>query len=140
MARQKYHLIWNKDRHSVGIASIDAQHQEIMERVNLVADAVGQGTPASVLLEMMDELITFACAHFALEERLMTEYGYPDLESHVEEHRGMIQQINDLKEALRSPNPTKAALVSAFLTDWAELHILQADKEIGEFLVGKGLD
>jgi len=134
----KHHLIWN-ECHRVGIAAIDNQHREIIERVNLIADAVEQSDRHDAILEMTDELILFACEHFALEERLMTEYGFPDLEDHVAEHLGLLQQLNNIRNALLTPNPTKAALVSAFITDWAELHILQADKEIAVFLTARGM-
>ena len=135
----KHHLIWNEDLHRVGIAAIDDQHREIIERVNLIADAVDQGNRHEAVQEMMGDLALFACEHFALEERLMTEHGFPDMEDHIAEHLGLLQQMDNLRNALRTPNPTKAALVSAFITDWAELHILQSDKEIGAFLAAKGI-
>lgn len=135
----KHHLIWNESLHCVGIAAIDEQHREIIERVNLIADAVDQGNRHEAVQEMMDDLVLFACGHFAIEERLMTEYGFPGLEEHVEEHIGLLQQLTNLRNALRTPNPTKAALVSAFITDWAEQHILEADQEVADFLAQKGL-
>ncbi len=135
----KHHLIWNESRHRVGIAAIDDQHREIIERVNLITDTVAQGDRHEASQEMMDDLILFACGHFALEERLMTEYGFPDLEDHIAEHLGLLQQLNNIRNALLTPNPAKAALVSAFITDWAELHILQADKEIGAFFAARGM-
>lgn len=134
----KHHLIWN-EHHRIGITAIDDQHREIIERVNLIADAVDQSARHDAIQEMMDDLILFACEHFALEERLMTEYGFPDLEAHIAEHLSLLQQLNNIRNALLTPNPTKAALVSAFITDWAELHILQADKEIGAFLAARGM-
>jgi hemerythrin len=135
----KHHLIWNESRHCIGIAAIDDQHREIIERVNRIADAVGQGNRHDAVQEMMDDLVLFTCEHFALEERLMTEHGFPDLEEHIAEHLALLQQVDNLRKALRTPSPAKAALVSAFLTDWAELHILRSDKEIGAFLAAKGL-
>lgn len=136
----KHHLIWNESRHSVGIALIDSQHQEIIERVNQVADEVAKRDQSEAVQEMLGPLILVAREHFAFEERLMTEYGFPDMESHIEEHHRLFLQLNNLiKAAIRAPGHDKAALVSAFLTDWAEQHILQADKELGEFLAAKGL-
>lgn len=135
----KHHLIWNENRHCIGITAIDDQHREIVERVNRIADAVSQGDRHDAVQEMMDDLVLFTCEHFALEERLMTEHGFPDLEDHIAEHLVLLQQVGNLRKALRTPSPAKAALVSAFLTDWAELHILQSDKEIGAFLAAKGI-
>lgn len=136
---RKHHLTWDKERHSIGIASIDDQHREIVERVNQIADAVSHGEQSGTLLEMMDDLALLACDHFAMEERLMTEHGYPGLETHIREHLSLLQQIKNLRKALHRPNPTKAALVSAFLTDWADQHIMRSDREIGEFLSSKGI-
>ncbi|MBU1689403.1 MAG: hemerythrin family protein [Gammaproteobacteria bacterium] len=135
----KHHLIWNESLHQVGITVIDNQHREIVERVNLIADTVDQGSRHDVVQEMMDDLVLFAYEHFALEERLMTEYGFPGMEEHIAEHLDLLQKMDNLRNALRTPNPAKAALVLAFLTDWAELHILQSDREIGEFLADKGM-
>lgn len=136
----KHHLTWNESRHSVGIALIDSQHRELIERVNKIANGVAKRDHSEPVQEMLGDLILFASEHFAVEERLMAEYGFPDMESHIEEHRRLFQQLNNLIKAdLRAPRLNKAALVSAFLTDWAEQHILQADKELGEFLVAKGL-
>jgi hemerythrin len=136
----KHHLTWNESRHSVGIALIDSQHREIIERVNQIADGVAEGDQSEAVQEMLGGLILFSREHFAFEERLMVEYGFPDMESHIEEHRRLFQQLNNLIKAdLRAPRHNKAALVSAFVTDWAEQHILQADKELGEFLAAKGL-
>ena len=140
MTMKKHHLTWNESRHSVGISLIDAQHREILERANKIADAVASGDRSKAVEEMLDELVLFAREHFAFEERLMAENSYPDMESHVEEHFRLLQQLNNLiKGALHTASSSKAALASAFLTDWVERHILQADKELGEFLTAKGL-
>lgn len=136
----KYHLIWNESRHSVGIALIDSQHREIIKMVNQVADGVAKRNQSEAVQKILGNLILFAREHFAVEERFMVEYGFPDMESHIEEHHRLFQQLNNLINVdLRASHHNKAALVSAFLTDWAEQHILQADKELGEFLVAKGL-
>lgn len=138
---KKHELVWNKDQHGVGIALIDEQHRQIIERVNQIANAVATETKKEAVKEMLDDMLLFACAHFALEERLMAEHGYPDMESHIQEHLTMYQQLNNLvKTVLRTTGRDKATLVSAYLTDWAERHILRADKELGGFLIAKGLD
>ncbi len=137
---RKHHLTWNESRYSVGIALIDSQHQELIERANQIADGVAKRDQSEAIQEMLGGLILFACEHFAFEERLMVEHGFPDKESHIEEHRRLLQQLNNLIKAdLRAPRHSKEALVSAFLTDWAEQHILHDDKKLGEFLAAKGL-
>lgn len=137
---KKHHLTWKENRHGVGIAVIDSQHRELIERVNQIADGVAKRDQSEAVQEILGGTILFAREHFAFEEQLMAEYGFPDMESHIEEHRRLLQQLNNLsKEDPRAPRRNKAALVSAFLTDWMDHHIHQADKELGEFLAAKGL-
>ncbi|HUW49411.1 MAG TPA: bacteriohemerythrin [Sulfuricella sp.] len=136
---KKYHLIWDENVHKVGIASIDGQHRELIERVNLIADAVAHGAKTITIRSMMDDLILFTHMHFALEQRLMEEHGFPELQNHIEEHLELLQRMNNLYKLLGGSRQNKAELVTAFLSDWAELHILQADKVLGNFLVSKGL-
>lgn len=131
-------LVWNEARHSVGIAAIDADHRGIVERVNRLADAAIQGN-CETAAALMDDLINFTRDHFAHEEHLMAEHGFADLHSHKAEHDTLLHQVHNLKQACHMAQDAKAALVAAFLTDWAEKHILEADKEIGDFLAKKGL-
>lgn len=69
----KHHLIWNESRHSVGIALIDSQHREIIERVNQIVGGVAKRDQSEAVQEMLGGLIHFTHEHFALEERLMVE-------------------------------------------------------------------
>ena len=137
---KKHELVWDEGRHGVGIALIDEQHRQIIDRVNQIANAVAAKAKNDALKEMLEDMLLFACEHFAVEERLMAEHAYPDMEGHIQEHLRMYQQLNNLvKTVLRTTGRDKAALVSAYLSDWAEQHILQADKELGGFLVARGL-
>lgn len=135
----KHHLTWNESRHSVGIALIDSQHQELIGRVNKIANGIAKKDQSEAMQEMLSGLLLFVREHFAFEERLMAEYDFPEMASHIEEHRRLLQQLSNLIKAdPRAPRHNKAALVSAFLTDWTEQHILQDDKELGKFIIAKG--
>lgn len=137
---KKHELVWNEGHHGVGIALIDEQHRQIIDMVNQIANAVAGGAGSETVKEMLEDMLLFACDHFAVEERLMAEHGYPHMESHIQEHLRMYQQLSNLvKTVLNATGRDKAVLVSAYLSDWAERHILQADRELGGFLIAKGL-
>lgn len=136
--RRMFGLAWNQAKHSIGIASIDEEHRGIFERVNRIAEAVTRGD-CETAEGMMDEFIAYTQRHFAREEQLMLEHGFPGLPRHKEEHDDLLHKVHNLKQGCHLPQAAKEALVLAFLTDWAEKHIIEADKEIGEFLVKKGL-
>ena len=136
---KKHQLVWDENRHSIGIASLDSQHREIVKQVNRVTEAIGNKSKSEITQELMDNLILLARQHFELEEHIMTEYGFPGLEGHAKEHRGLLQRLENLSIVLRTPNPHKMELVLAFVTDWAELHLLQGEKILGKYLTSKGL-
>ncbi|MDA8095758.1 MAG: hypothetical protein M0T84_17985, partial [Betaproteobacteria bacterium] len=62
---------------------------------------------------------------------------HPDLARHESEHRALIAHASNLVNALDPARPARTALAFAYLVDWAETHILQADKAVGEFLAAR---
>lgn len=88
---------------------------------------------------LMNDLILLARRHFEFEERLMSEHGFPGLEGHAREHLGLLQKLNMFNETLSMSDPYRMKLILAFVTDWAELHLLKGEKVLGEHLTSKGL-
>jgi hemerythrin len=132
-------LAWNEARHSTGIASIDNQHKEMVRLVNELEDAIRQGCGHEETKRRLGEIIAFIGGHFAHEEQLMQEHGFPELESHRAEHARLLEGVTNLMNAHKTSHPAKAAITAAYLTDWAEEHILHADRRIGEFLAARGV-
>lgn len=136
--RQRFQLTWNKANHGTGIEVIDAEHRALFDHVNQIADAIAQGD-CNVAETLMKQFIEFTRDHFAHEERLMATHGFPNWLDHKAEHDAMLHKLGNLSQVCRLPRAAKEPLILAFLTDWVEKHILEADKEIGAFLSGKGL-
>lgn len=136
---QKFRLTWNEKRHGLGIASIDSQHRGLVELVNILSEAMEQGCDHEQAHRHMDNLLRFAGTHFAHEEELMREHGFPDFERHAAEHARLLQEATTMMGALDPDNPGRAALVTAFLTDCVEYHIQQEDIPLGRHLQEKGL-
>lgn len=136
---KRYCLNWDDRRHCIGIAALDSQHKELVAQVNRIAHAIDKKKPVEEINALMDELVRLARKHFEFEEELMTEHGFPGIEAHAREHSGLLQRLANLSEVLRTSNPHKVELVLAFITDWAELHLLQGEKVLGQFLSSKGL-
>lgn len=132
-------LIWNEKRHGIGIASLDEQHRQIVEQVNRVISAIEGGASSEVMHELMDGLILLARQHFDFEECLMSEHGFPGLEGHAREHLGLLQKLDMFNETLFFSDPHRLKLIQAFITDWAELHLLKGEKVLGKYLTSKGL-
>lgn len=135
------HLVWDRQRHGVGIAVIDDEHQRMIELVNRINDLLSYGKQIESAWNALDELLAVTEEHFAHEEEIMAQRGYPDMAGHVEEHRKLLEQVRNLiGQAQHSPSRVKVGLVSAFLADWAEQHILQEDRRLGAYLAEHGKD
>jgi len=68
--------------------------------------------------------------HFQMEEAFMRDTSYPGVEAHKTEHDLLIQQVADLEEKHTAGSMTISLAVMAFLKDWLEHHILEADRQL----------
>lgn len=134
-------LVWDEKRFGTGVASIDIQHRELLERANRVMALVNAGHVNGVLQSALEDLILFVHTHFTHEEWLMEQYGYPETEAHVEDHLRLVRQLKSLKQNLPSAATSiKSELFLAFLVDLVELHLVGADASLAEFLLSGGSD
>ncbi|MDP2783047.1 MAG: hemerythrin domain-containing protein [Sulfurimicrobium sp.] len=150
---QKFHLAWDDSRHTLGIASIDSQHRGLMDMINALAEAVAHDCDceqarrhmANIICDCkqarrhMANIIRFTEEHFAHEEDLMRRHDFPNREKHAAEHKEVLRQAVTMMEAIKPDDIGRAVLVTAFLTDCAENHILREDKALALYLLGKGL-
>ena len=128
-----------RDEYRVNVAVIDAQHQEMLDRVNKLHASVEARVEKPVLEEMLVELVKFTRSHFLTEEKLMKEHEYPNLPFHYKEHRMLLQHMDYLVKNVSSGKyPTFFSDYDAS-SDWALDHISNCDKALGAFLNSKGV-
>lgn len=74
------HLEWSNSL-DTGISVIDEQHKRIVDYINELYDAQ-QTLDKRRVGEVIEELVDYTVSHFACEESLMEQAGYPFLEPH----------------------------------------------------------
>lgn len=124
---------------SVSVKQFDDQHKKLVAMVNQLHDAMKVGKGGEVLGPILNSLISYTASHFADEERLMLQNGYPDLAKHKAEHDKLTSQVLDLQKQYQATNMGLSMAVMAFLRDWLVNHIQGEDKKYGPFLNGKGI-
>ena len=132
-------LITWSDRYSVGIASIDAQHQKLVNLVNELYAAVLAGKQTLVTAKVLDSLASYTITHFTTEEGYMKRYGYPGYAQHKAEHDKLVAQITQLQREMRAGKASVSKEVMSFLQSWPIGHILGVDKKYTSYLNAKGL-
>jgi len=128
-----------KEAYSVKIAEIDKQHKKLIDFVNELNEAMAQGKGKEASAKVLDALIDYTKVHFAYEEKLMRDNGYPDFAEHKAKHDKMAAKVLSLQQQCRQGNASLSFEVTKFLQDWLNKHILGTDMQYAPFLGGKGV-
>ncbi len=128
---------WSPE-YSVSIKAIDDQHKELVDILNRLFVAVSRLEGDKVIAGILDALIDYTRTHFALEERLMRQAKYQDLEAHMEEHKKLIAKLEALcKKHLFEDKPIYFEMLS-FLKTWLKEHIQGEDRKYSAALQRAG--
>lgn len=77
---------------------IEQQHQQLVSMFERLNDAVRKRESREEIYELIDEVIAYTRLHFATEERIMAQSGYPEIAAHKDKHRQLIDEALHLKE------------------------------------------
>jgi hemerythrin len=116
-----------KSEYSVGIGTIDAQHQGLFAMCRDLHEAVRTDRGKSVLWRLLDRLAYYTSAHFAHEERLLRLSLYPGLDKHKAEHAALTGRVMAFQEDLNAGRVDLAVEVLQFLQNWWDTHIMGFD-------------
>jgi hemerythrin len=132
-------LIQWSDELSVGVRELDAQHQRLIQMINELNDAMLQGKGKDALSEVIAGLHQYARTHFASEEKLFAEHGYPDAEKHKNEHDYFVGKVDEFKSELEQGRLGLSIKVAQFLSGWLQNHIKVVDKQYSQFFNERGV-
>jgi hemerythrin len=80
-------LEW-KPEFSVGNASIDHEHEHMIQAINDLYEQLSEPVDAESVEAVLGEIHADISAHFALEERLMREADYVEYEGRLHKQLG----------------------------------------------------
>lgn len=132
-------LVEWESKYSVGIATLDAQHKNLVDIINQLHEAMRLGKANQELNPVLDRLVEYTNTHFRAEEHLLQTNGYPTLADHKKIHGSMVGQITDLKAKMQKSSVGMSITVSNFLKTWLTDHIMVEDKKYGAYLTQKGV-
>ncbi|MFZ3019301.1 MAG: bacteriohemerythrin [Gallionella sp.] len=124
-------FVWNA-RFETGIASVDEQHQRLVEIVNRIGNVLIAGNADEDSIgKVFTELAGYATYHFADEERLMAETGVSasHIELHRQHHRQFVEQLTSMWKG-RADLGSPAEVLHGFLSSWLTFHILEEDQSM----------
>lgn len=128
-----------RDDYSVKVPSIDTQHRKLVAMLNELHDGMVGGSGTAHLGGLLVGLVEYTAQHFAYEEKLFAEHGYPESERHIEEHQRLVTQVLDFKTKFEAGQASINMQLMKFLKDWLIKHILGSDKAYSAHLVERGV-
>ena len=119
-----------------GIDEIDGQHRELFARIGALLEASRSGRSREEVVRLLEFLGSYVVDHFAVEERIMEEAGYPRLGGHRAEHLQFMKELAILRHELKSEGPTKLFVIRVGnrVTEWLREHIYRTDRILADWL------
>jgi hemerythrin len=121
-------MAW-KDDFTLGIPAMDQQHQQLIEQINRLDDAVRISIRNPAIPGILTALVHCTTSHFENEEKLLRETGFTELDGHLEIHQKLLRAVTDVMEKVKSGKLSASANLAAFLHFWLEKHIMDYDQQ-----------
>ena len=127
---------WNEE-FSVGVAEIDAQHQQWIALINNLHDVLmGEADEEQFSVKScLDAMVEYGNFHLGFEEKMLAEAGYPLLDRHRVEHEKFRTRLGELVQAEDEGRALLNTEVMNMLTSWLKDHILKSDMAYRDLLV-----
>ena len=123
------------ERFSVGIASVDHEHREMIRLINELHGQLGGGGSVAGFL---GEIYARISAHFALEEKVMRERRYDQYEDHKADHERLLDEIRDIMDDYEDNRIYEDEILAVRLGNWFGGHFRTRDARLHRFLEGGG--
>ena len=124
---------WQDALYRLGVEEMDHTHREFVDLANRL-----HGAPDEDFAALFDELIAHSEAHFANENRLMEESGFPPIGIHRGEHERVLGVLRLIRERLGAG---ELALARDFVTreipEWFSQHAASMDTALALHLQGR---
>ncbi len=122
------------EKYSVGVASVDHEHRELIELINATHEKLLRAEPPGAVLEFLGEIYGQIAAHFALEERLMRKNNYPHYAGHKADHERLLDEIREIMDDYEDKTFFDATQLAGRLHVWFSEHFHGHDARLHRVL------
>lgn len=123
-------LIQWDDRFSVGVASVDHEHRELIELINNFQQYIEKEDWGDSKLDYLGETLTAISSHFALEEKLMRDSLYDEYDAHKADHERLLDQLRDIMDAVETDRDIDNDALGTALEQWFSRHFQTHDARL----------
>lgn len=123
-------LIEWRDEFSVGVASVDLEHRELIRLINDLHTLIGDNASRDEVVSMLGEIFAQISAHFALEEKYMRDARYPLLDEHKGDHETLLDELRDIMDLVDVDGNYDEQGLSEDLQRWFTEHFRTHDARL----------
>lgn len=127
---------WSDSELGLGVREMDREHQELVQRMNALYEAVQNKEGLSHLKTLVQALADYTVKHFADEEAHMEKMGFSGLATHKIMHKQLLQQFGQYVDEFKKTGTISERFFS-FLRVWLTSHIRGIDMKYAEEGRGK---
>ena len=111
--------------------------------MNKLYDTVQNKINKTIIDQVLTGMLNYTRIHFADEERLLFENGYPDYANHKKLHDHFTKQLEELRKLVERGQQSDWLSVLGIIklmSKWFKEHIQEADQKYASFLKEKGVN
>ncbi|MGA2672199.1 MAG: bacteriohemerythrin [Terracidiphilus sp.] len=132
-------MTWTEEM-SVGVKILDNDHKALIRMLNELHDGITTGRTRMALESVLEGLSRYTKIHFAREERLFAQAGFPGAAAHKAEHDLMARRVMNMQSRFENGQSLELSLEAMnFIKSWLTNHIQGSDMEYGPHLNAKGI-
>ncbi len=124
---------------ATGIDEIDEQHKSLIEKMNELADAVGENGDKKMAVEIIEFMEDYGQTHFETEEKHMKKYDFNRLSIQRDAHEKFTKNVESIKKRLEEEGLTDEVVddVNEYLINWFMNHIKTEVKKFSNYVKNK---
>jgi len=127
-------LVQWREEFKIGVASVDHEHQELIDLINALHAKLGEPGSALTVGDYLGEIFARISAHFALEERIMANAGYDQFLAHKADHERLLDEIRDIMDDFEDHHVYDEPRFAARLAAWFTGHFKTYDARLHKHL------
>ena len=128
---------WN-DALAIGIPLLDCQHQQLLDQMDVLLEAMEKQKGQAELRSIMGFLKMYINNHFNYEESCMTLYKCPVACNNQNAHARFMRTLHDINQQIENNQPLHliSLRVKQELVDWFVNHIKSLDMKLKPCIPG----
>jgi hemerythrin len=132
-------LTWNCSL-SIGVDIIDDQHKELINFVNQFFSSIENEKSSADIINALNFLEEYVIKHFTEEEEIQKSTNYPLLDIQQMQHENFKKDLKEFRKIFETHGVSTVLALNIHqnLVDWIKNHIMNLDKDLGDFLIEIG--